>query len=622
MSILYPLGLLGLIGAVILIIIYIIKPKYQEKKISSTYIWKLSLKYYKRKIPFHWLNKSLLFIIQLLSILFITFLLTRPYIKVDAKSNEKIIIIENSASMQQVENKVTRLEVAIAEAKKLANSANKDERVSIIISEQDASYLAYRETSPSYLEHQLDSVTPSYGEAVVEKAIELANEVQNENYKAEVILFSDNNYESYGYVTYRDMDRKEWNSSILDCSYEFVEGYYEFSARVASFNKNKKLDVVLTIDGETEHKQTISCNDDEINNIKFNNLNLSSFTYAELELRENGSQVKDSFKYDNIFYLYGINKGKFKVEIIEENPDGEPSFFLNVALHALNNKKCSVYVPDSEENIRTSGYDLYIFDSVEPSFIPTDGHIWIINPKENTRIEELNLSIGGSVNNTSQDPVVIQDTNSPLVKNLDMENFNINKYNRIVEYDKYDVILKINDDPILLTSTINKQHIDIINIKTDFSDIGVTVNLPLLIANLVDNTLNYTSGKNLYTVGESADLYFKLDCNEAFVNDTLVYSKTKPENCVSYQFDKPGSYIVNQKIDGTDNKEFIYVRVAESELDETFERGILAIDEYVNSGINYESDDVLDRKEIYPYLAFCLFALLVVEWVVQYREQY
>ena len=49
MSLLVPLGLLGLLGIIALIIIYIIKPNYQNKFISSTFIWKLSLKYKKKK---------------------------------------------------------------------------------------------------------------------------------------------------------------------------------------------------------------------------------------------------------------------------------------------------------------------------------------------------------------------------------------------------------------------------------------------------------------------------------------------------------------------------------------------------------------------------------------------
>ncbi|UKI12805.1 MAG: BatA domain-containing protein [Oscillospiraceae bacterium] len=44
---LIPLGLLGLLGIVALILIYIIKPNFQQKLISSTFIWRLSLKFKK-----------------------------------------------------------------------------------------------------------------------------------------------------------------------------------------------------------------------------------------------------------------------------------------------------------------------------------------------------------------------------------------------------------------------------------------------------------------------------------------------------------------------------------------------------------------------------------------------
>ena len=49
MNLLLPLGLLALLSLVVLLIIYLLKPNYQQKMISSTFVWKLSLKYRKRK---------------------------------------------------------------------------------------------------------------------------------------------------------------------------------------------------------------------------------------------------------------------------------------------------------------------------------------------------------------------------------------------------------------------------------------------------------------------------------------------------------------------------------------------------------------------------------------------
>ena len=61
MTLLLPLGLLGLLAIAALILIYIIKPNYQQKFISSTYVWKLSMKYRKKKIPINRLKNIILF---------------------------------------------------------------------------------------------------------------------------------------------------------------------------------------------------------------------------------------------------------------------------------------------------------------------------------------------------------------------------------------------------------------------------------------------------------------------------------------------------------------------------------------------------------------------------------
>ena len=66
MSFLLPLGFLGLLAIGALILIYIIKPNYQQKFVSSTYVWKLSLKYRKKSIPINRFRNILIFLCQLL----------------------------------------------------------------------------------------------------------------------------------------------------------------------------------------------------------------------------------------------------------------------------------------------------------------------------------------------------------------------------------------------------------------------------------------------------------------------------------------------------------------------------------------------------------------------------
>ena len=78
MSFLYPLGLLGLIGVPILIIIYIIKNKYTEQVIASTYLWALSEKFLKKRLPINKLVGIISLILQIITVILVSFALAHP----------------------------------------------------------------------------------------------------------------------------------------------------------------------------------------------------------------------------------------------------------------------------------------------------------------------------------------------------------------------------------------------------------------------------------------------------------------------------------------------------------------------------------------------------------------
>ena len=130
MNWLTPLGFLGALGIVALIIIYIIKPNFQNKLISSTFVWKLSLKYRKKKIPTSTLRNILIFICQVLILSAATFILAQPFIKSNKgeETTESVIIIDASASMLSSTAGSTRLERAIYEANKYIDEAFKEEK--------------------------------------------------------------------------------------------------------------------------------------------------------------------------------------------------------------------------------------------------------------------------------------------------------------------------------------------------------------------------------------------------------------------------------------------------------------------------------------------------------------
>ncbi|MDE6060885.1 MAG: BatA and WFA domain-containing protein, partial [Clostridia bacterium] len=201
MSILIPLGLLGLLSIVALILIYIIKPNYQQKRISSSYVWKLSLKYKKKTIPVSRLSQILIFLCQLLVLTLCAIMLAKPAIleeRVDYK-DESVVIIDASASMMVTEAGESRFERAVSEAITFAeNVMDNDGVLSVIVAEYNSYFLAQR-SSASDSDFVLESLKDlysagvekcTYGSADLEGAITLAEEVLDINSNAKVYLYT------------------------------------------------------------------------------------------------------------------------------------------------------------------------------------------------------------------------------------------------------------------------------------------------------------------------------------------------------------------------------------------------------------------------------------------------
>ena len=102
MRFLYPLGLLGLIGIPVLIIIYIIKNKHTEQTISSTYLWRLSERFLKRKNPISKIKGLISLILQCLTVLLISLAIAHPVLVLKGQAYEYCFILDGSGSMQMV----------------------------------------------------------------------------------------------------------------------------------------------------------------------------------------------------------------------------------------------------------------------------------------------------------------------------------------------------------------------------------------------------------------------------------------------------------------------------------------------------------------------------------------
>ena len=111
MTFTYPLGLLALIGIPIVIIIYILRSKYREQTVSSTYIWELSDRFLKRKNPFSGLTGLISLLLQILTVAAISLIIAHPVFTLPGAAKDYCFVLDVSSSMNMKNGKKTVKEV-------------------------------------------------------------------------------------------------------------------------------------------------------------------------------------------------------------------------------------------------------------------------------------------------------------------------------------------------------------------------------------------------------------------------------------------------------------------------------------------------------------------------------
>ena len=209
MTLLTPLGLLGLLGLVAWLIIYLIKPNYQQKLISSTYIWKLSLKYRKKRLPISKLRNLLLILCQIFILTLCAGILAQPnqVIKAETYNKEVVVIIDASASMWTLDDLgTTRFQKAVEQAQaQVEKTFDEDGLVTVILckDKSEALFSRVNATSEDDIEETLQNLLKdaetenmlcSYGKANIEGALAISEEVLTNNPLTQVYIFTDTEY--------------------------------------------------------------------------------------------------------------------------------------------------------------------------------------------------------------------------------------------------------------------------------------------------------------------------------------------------------------------------------------------------------------------------------------------
>lgn len=616
MTLINPLGLIGLIGLIALIIIYILKPKYEDKTVASTYIWKLSLNYHRPKSPFDWLKGSILIILQILIIVILALLMAKPMFKSREDSGEKIVVLDGSASMQVLENNMTRFENAKSEIIKLANQTAPENRFTLIFLGEEIDYVVRRSNSLDYIRQHINALTPTNLSLNITSSDSLVESVMRENPEAKLYIFSNkdiNTSSKVDLISYSNSN--SWNVGIIGFYANLLPtGYYTFQVEIVNYGSNREVPIELRVDGEYRKSIIISLNDNDTQLISFDDIHVLNYKSAEITL-----DVNDDYSLDNKFIIFNKENQKIDVLMYSESEDINQSslYFLSSALRSISNS-INVKIAITKDELEDSGYDLYVYDTYSPDFLPNDGSVWFINPNELP--SEIPFIVGPEISgqitlNGNASPSKAYQT---IMKNINVNNIYVTKYKSITSYLNFESLASVNMDPIILVQEYNDQKIIVLPFDLSFSNLPITIEFPFLVNNMFNYSIVNTIKKNQFKTGETIEITPKIGANKISVlfEDQIQEYTEFP---INYQFNNNGIYqIIQSFYDKPDEINSIYVHVPFEESFKVSPGGELILPHITATNENY----TYNLTSLTPYILLALFGLILVEWMVQYREQY
>lgn len=647
MNLAAPLGFLGLLGLAILILIYLLKPNYQQKLVSSTFVWKLSLKYKRKKVPINKIRNIIILICQILIILLCAFIMAKPVVAVEVdESTEKVVIIDASASMLTKYDGTTRYERAVSQVKELTSELLSDPQgiLTVIIAGEENEVLVYRADSSmldevndnldALLTVDIDGVFDhcTFGSVDIDGAIKMAEDLVFDNDKAEILLFTGTSYvEKSGVTVVNVSSAGEWNAAILDCTATLEDGFYVFEVQVACYGADKELIVSGMVHGANREKigdnwittdifltsQKDRFTDDKIKTLTFMTVDEIDGVYTFEDVYFSLEAVDDSFPYDNYFYLFNGNAASRTINV--QYCSSSPNSFVPDAISSVRN----VYRDQRDisfTEIRTGvpiteGFDLYIFEHTMPKEMPTDGVVFLINPDATPRGLDISLDYSHPI---SGEFFVAPGNSHFLTRYVDLTTIYVSLFTPIRNYAPgFEPLLYCAGDPIMLAKNEVDSKVIVLSCSLNNSSFPGIMHLSAIFYNLFHYYFPFTvsgSNNNVFEVNEEIQLRTrgdKLVLSGGGLDEDHFVGVGEYE---TLKISRNGSYTISQQvINGEIISDHFFVQIPQKESYITREDGI-----FVTRIVN--DTKAVSNQDLIVYFAAAMVLLLVAEWWLHSRE--
>ena len=613
MSFIYPLGLLGLIGVPVVILIYILKNKYNEQTVPSTYLWILSEKFFKRRNPLSGLTGVISLILQILTVIFVSLAIARPIFVVPESANEYCFILDCSGSMQMTDNgDKTRFELAKERITSIINEAGGGSSYTLICATAESGAVYEKLTDKKLALELLSSVECTDGMIEEGDALAVAQNYYDENRSTRTYFLTDKAYAEHNGISIVDFAAADAvNYSLSDAEGTLFGGILTVSSQLTSHTSDAVVSVELYINGSAKpvDKLDVSVSAGETVEFELSAATESYDSFSVVIVNE------DDLAADNRLVSYNQkSESSYDILVVSETP-----FFFEAALDVLTDSKVDVIEPDDYNG--QTGYGLYIFHSFTPEELP-DAAVWLVNSTKS--VPDSGFGIRGVVELEEPAEIVKSDSTSSvarkMLEGIDGNNIFISEYVKYSGmYAKFTTLFSYESNPLIFagTNALGNREV-VVGFDLHKADFSLSVDYVPLIGSLLAYSCPDVLDKTSYSSGEDVNINVTanvINVKAISPDGEEIYVDSSTDIGVLH-LDKVGTYTVRVTTHDAVKEYKLYSATPEEESTPTSEQATYSL---VGEQEYLKTDGEYDPLVI---LFVCLALVFCADWMVYCYEKY
>ena len=611
MSLLVPAALAFGIIIPIILLLYFMRPKRQNRVVGSTLLWQQALQDLQASRPWQRLRITPLLLLQLLAALVIVLILARPAIFLPSPiSGDMIIILQTSASMQATDVTPNRFEAAKSQIADLVDGLGPNDHLSLISMAHTPQVLIASSQDKGQITAALQRAKVTNQDADLEQALSLAISLAAGRTNIQVLVVGDGHVVAPDQtlvvpfpVSYLRIGTDAANAALLALASRSLQGNLVVLAQVANYShEQRSIPVELYADGKLVNVQTITLGAGASGAIQWGPLPSLPPTTRYLHAQ---ILTQDALSVDHEAWAIVGGSMHGRVLLVTKGNN-----FLQAALLLQSNIDLYKTTPDKYV-VNAGNFDLTVFDGFVPATLPTGG-VFFINPPQGSYI------FGQSRPEIRVSHIGAGSGSSGFLDNVDLSSIHVLRLSHLLVPALWaQSVIVTPETPLLIAGENNNRRIAALSFDLHDSDLPLQPSFPILIYNLVNWFLPPpVAGDGQVSPNLPVTVQTWPGADQVTINgpDQQTVTVAPPFPAAPYaQTNSIGIYQVTQRVYGQERRGAFAVNLFDPQQSRLAPTNQLPVVHSINFAPgNNGVPRVL--REIWPWIAAFLLLILCLEW--------